>query len=288
MPRMKPFLYFIAFFVIASVAAVPGTGTASTIMAVGDSITAGTGSSSGYGYLPYLADILGTGYSFVGPNPSLPNTYANAGYPGYTTGDFLKEGTYTTVVSPTGQSYELMGQLAYTYQPDIILLHIGTNDLLNNVTAGTAYDRVVDMLSWVYGTMKQEDYGFTTDVYLSQIIPYNNDSSANAEITLFNSLLQNSLQATLSSDSRFAPTTTSAPRLIVQLVDMNSIFYNEDGELNTAYFSDIIHPNDSGYNAMAQAYGAAMNPVPIPAPVFLLAGGLAGLVAVRRRANRPS
>lgn len=54
------------------------------------------------------------------------------------------------------------------------------------------------------------------------------------------------------------------------------------GDPQARLFWDVLHPTASGHALIAQTFEAAV--VPLPATAFLLIGGLAGLVLMRRRA----
>jgi hypothetical protein len=238
-------------------------------MAIGDSITAGYVSSGVYngGYVPYLANLLGSGYTFMGTQGVAPNR--NEGYPSATTVDFLVQNPNLNPSPP------YISNLAAQH-PDIMLIHLGTNDL-NNQLSGWDESSPQDVaLKFVESILPEISNQYSPqkkpDVYLAQIIPIGTESGR-AAVEAFNSALATNL----------GQYSSWYPNINVHLVDMYT------GFPNSYLLADLLHPNAAGYQEMADRWGdAILGPqahVPIPAPVFLLAGGLAGLVAIRRRFN---
>ncbi|MEV5409758.1 SGNH/GDSL hydrolase family protein, partial [Thermopolyspora sp. NPDC052614] len=85
------------------------------IMALGDSITHGAGSSNGGGYRPTLNNLLkedGATVTFVGSQHSGPAPDAHEGHPGWT----------------ISQIAGITDSAMATYRPNVVLLHIGNND----------------------------------------------------------------------------------------------------------------------------------------------------------------
>ena len=91
------------------------------IMPLGDSITYGWGSASGGGYrLPLWNELRvhGAAIDFVGSQQNGPASFDrdHEGHPGWT----------------INQIAEKVVNWLLTYQPQIVLLHIGTNDFIKN------------------------------------------------------------------------------------------------------------------------------------------------------------
>lgn len=112
------------------------------IMALGDSITYGYEPSpyaSGAGYRQYLADLLandGESVTWVGSNAASQTTGpANEGHPGFEIGPNLSSPNYGS-----GEIYDNLssGQDWLAFQPDMILLMIGTNDIWHGTEDGTS------------------------------------------------------------------------------------------------------------------------------------------------------
>lgn len=276
MKSTKQFLLWPFAFLMIFIVAMPGTGSAYSVMAIGDSITAGYVSPGVYngGYIPLLVTRLGTGtgYTFVGTQGVAPSL--NEGYPGAAAVDFLG-----VPGSPPPYPKKIEDLVAAKH-PDIMLIHLGTNDLNNYISGGgfspetlamKFFDSILPGISSQYSPSSSSK----PDVYLAQIIPIGTNAGR-AAVLSFNS----ALAAGLGTYSYWYP------NINVHLVDMYKDFPN------TYLPDDILHPTAAGYQFMAKQWGdAILGPqasVPIPAPVFLLASGLAGLVAIRRRFQHSS
>ena len=184
------------------------------IMPLGDSITFGWPDHSYGGYQHLLRTLLkNDGYpiDFVGSQRG-----GNEGQPGWTIAQ-LKNGIDSN------------GWLE-TYQPDIILLHIGTNDIRQgNATA--AASNLSDLLDDILTRLPQ------THVIVAQIIPFrrgpdNAHQSYNAAI----------------------PGTVASKGPRVSMVDMQNILSKSD-------YADGLHPNAGGYDKMARAWEPAIGAV---------------------------
>lgn len=141
--------------------------------------------------------------------------------------------------------YTYVTEWAKTEQPDVVLLHAGTNDLNGGRSPESARDglgRIIDSLRSVLPTV---------EVLVAQIIPAANDD-LNNEITALNSLLPDLAKQKSTTES------------LVLVVDQNSGFDRK----NDLY--DNLHPNVSGEEKMATRWYEALESVlDIPLPVSL-------------------
>ncbi|MFQ9093082.1 MAG: SGNH/GDSL hydrolase family protein [Ruminococcus sp.] len=117
------------------------------ILAMGDSITHGyINGDNGYRkYLCYQLQQQGfTDFDMVGPNNNWTDSVsyttadgvtfeydpAHAGYSGYAIQAYSgRQGLYETVFDTTYTNGDVSGNMMEAYDPDIVLLQIGTNDL---------------------------------------------------------------------------------------------------------------------------------------------------------------
>ena len=124
------------------------------ILAMGDSITDGyINGDNGYRkYFCYEMQQKGfTNFDMVGPKNNWSDSVsyttsdgvtfqydpAHAGYSGYAIEKIgSRQGLYETIFDTTYYNNNVTGNMIEAYDPDIVLLQIGTNDLLDNQNAG--------------------------------------------------------------------------------------------------------------------------------------------------------
>ncbi|MEH6373453.1 FG-GAP-like repeat-containing protein [Streptomyces sp. KLMMK] len=185
------------------------------VMPLGDSITHGAGSSNESGYRGELWNRLASHtdhLDFVGSkrNRKLP--------------DLDHEGHWGWRIEGLSNNIDRWLPAA---QPNVVLLHIGTNDLNDNYQVDTAPRRLGALIDKITSAAP----GMT--VLVSSLVP-----SATAEtqgrIEQFNAAIPR-----LVSERR-------AKGLHVGFVDM--------GEVTTQDLDDDVHPKDSGYVKMAEAF----------------------------------
>jgi lysophospholipase L1-like esterase len=212
------------------------------ILPFGDSITYGIGSSTTSSYRGDLQSdlgVLGHSYQFVGSQSSgsMPQP-ANEGHPGW-------------------QINQLAGIepcTIYTYGPNVVLLHIGTNDLNAFNDLGNAPGRLKSLISAIL----RDDP--TATVLVGSLMGTTASAQIAANMVTFNqqsTAMVNQMQGAGSH---------------VAWVDMSAV--------QTSDLSDGLHPNDAGYAKMAYAWSNAIakagvagwitdalnSPVPTPPP----------------------
>lgn len=217
------------------------------IMLIGDSITRGVGSTDGVGFRNDLYDSLTAaeyGFSFVGPTGTAPlNGFF---FSGAIIGNF-----YT---GPGGNGLYKVDADMNLYQPQIVFLHIGTNDLLSNddiapyrqpgavefdskTVGGRMATLIAHLLKWrsgVNGTCLRK-------VFVSRIIP-------RTDIDPYKALAFNYELDHIVSDcekGRIAQIPAGSLSYVRQYDSFNA---------STMLAADKIHPNDAGYIHMAQVY----------------------------------
>jgi lysophospholipase L1-like esterase len=203
----------------------PAAAAPVTIMPLGDSITYGTNSTDGNGYREALRQLLlndsGTPIDYVGSQRSGTSADPdNEGHPGYridAIADYVD------------------GWLA-TYHPQVVLLNIGTNDMIQNYDLPNAPARLGALIDQIV----RDDP--TASVLVSSIIP-NGNATTNADAQTYNAAIPGLVTARAMAGDN------------VRFVDMNS-------RLTTADLgSDGIHPSDAGYVKMAGVWYSALQPV---------------------------
>ncbi|WP_405059005.1 GDSL-type esterase/lipase family protein [Kribbella sp. NBC_01505] len=202
---------------VAASAAVPLVRAAPTkVMAIGDSITAGADAAQG-GYRTDLWQLLradGRPVDFVGSMSSGSAALAdkdNEGHGGWTIA-MIQE--------------NVVGWLT-TYQPDVVTLMIGTNDMHEDATSGAAPGRLSALLDTIAQTSPN------TQTFVSSIPPIN-DELKDAHVNAFNATIPAMVA------------TKSATGKKVTFVDTNPAFSNPFD------MADALHPN---YGSLSKAAG---------------------------------
>ena len=198
------------------------------IMALGDSITAGTGSVSRSGYRADLharlvaagldVDFVGSQRSGIGP-------------------DLDHEGHGGSTINRVDQ---VLDSTLSAYRPDVILLHIGTN----NITRGENARKVAGRMSRLIDRIRMARP--TAHIFVSQIVGSNVPVERLVD-RLFNDRL---------------PAIVAAKGPMVRLVDQSAVY--------GADLHDLHHPNDRGYakmsfnfyNALAEVFNVNGPPWP--------------------------
>jgi lysophospholipase L1-like esterase len=195
------------------------------IMPLGASITWGTNSTDGNGYREELRKLLttnaGLSVDYVGSQKSGTATdNDNEGHPGYRI-DQVAAGAD--------------GWLA-TYQPDVVLLNVGTNDTIQNYDLPNAPARLRALIDQILVDRP------TATVVFSTLVP-SGDATNNARVQAFNAQLPAIAQAEQSAGQK------------VRLVDLNSTLTTAD------IGSDGVHPTDAGYVKVADLWYSGLQPV---------------------------
>jgi lysophospholipase L1-like esterase len=189
------------------------------IMPLGDSITWGARDPSYGGYRHLLGRLLtddGYNFAFVGSQHNGKNVIPdpdNEGHPGWR-------------IPQAKEAIDANGWLE-TYKPDIILLHIGTNDI-HEGDAAAAPGNLSALLDDILARLPQ------THVIVAQIIPFRRGPDPAHQS--YNGAISG---IAASKGSR------------VSVVDMQNILTRND-------YVDGMHPNASGYDKMAHAWERAI------------------------------
>jgi hypothetical protein len=125
---------------------------------------------------------------------------------------------------------------------DVILLHIGTNDISQGYSANSTRDDIVQILDWIDAF--ETANGVEIWIVLARII---NRSNPTATLGVRTTQLNNLIQSM--ADARIA----AGERIVV--VNMESAL-NYPGDL-----ADTVHPNDTGYGKMGAVWFAALDPL---------------------------
>lgn len=187
------------------------------------------------GYRLKLAQMLfetGWDVEFVGQRTEGGGNHE--GYPGIMTVELM----------------ELLPDILSANQPDVILFHIGTNDLPEPIDAEGSYENIREMLEMIH------QFNPAIRVVLARIIPCLQNTTLGVErypaIIELNKLL-------LEIPSQYS---------FVELVDMWTPF-SSTANWETALMSDSWHPNEDGYRLMAEVWRDGLTQIiPGQAPVI--------------------
>ncbi len=189
------------------------------IMPLGDSITYGEGIPSYGGYRNLLGALLeNDGYKidFVGSQQSGENSLSDAdneGHPGWR-------------ISNIREAIGSQGWLE-TYQPDVILLHIGSNDLRYGNSA-YAPDNLSGLLDDILARLPE------THIIVAQII--RTRWGSDAKHRFYNDAI---------------PDIVASKGSHVSVIDMREVLSKND-------FTTLYHPSPNGYDKMAHAWESAI------------------------------
>ncbi|MEV7416584.1 FG-GAP-like repeat-containing protein [Streptomyces sp. NPDC089919] len=214
-------------FSLAGLGAAAGPAAAATapaappvkVMPLGDSITAGSGSSSGAGY-------------------RLPLWNATAAQSRYTI-DYVGSGSYGAVADPDNEGHGgfmidqvragIDGWLTAA-DPDVVLLHLGINDL----DRGSDKEHAADRLSALVDRIFADKPGVT--VLFQGLIP--TTGGLQGPVQDFNAKVRAFEAGKQAAGKKFR--------------------YVEPPALRANEMSDLLHPNDLGYGRFAQAFSGAL------------------------------
>jgi lysophospholipase L1-like esterase len=234
------------------------------ILPLGDSITDGYQSQGGY--RKYLSrDLTELGYTnidFVGPKGSDSETYDGftydgnyAGYSGYAIQEMTTKEHRSGILETISDTWYGDGSqnMIQAYDPDIVLLQIGTNDILSEYNDGIT-DRLENLINVILGDLSDGSVLFVTTIpdidavlradWLSAY-GINAWSSTDEE----KAALQVTVQGCIDSYNASIKTLVEkmqAEGKSIKFADINSVIdYTTD-------LADGVHPNETGYSKMAE------------------------------------
>lgn len=250
----QTFAFFIALFVVVGFEA-RSQSEPLKIMPLGNSITQGNTQYVSYRY-PLWKKLIDSelNFEFVGSHtendggtpafdPYKGQTFSNRneGHWGWTTDQVL--------AGRDGKGN--IAEWADAYKPDIVLMHLGTNDMFSNQSIDETIDEIEAVISTIHGKSPG------VSIFIAKLIPA--DGQKVGPTTAANIQILNQRIEQLVNEQSAA-----GPPLI--LVDQNTGFDATEG----ADTYDGVHPNDSGMEKMAQRwFDAITNEITIPLPVEL-------------------
>lgn len=218
----------------------PPAGSPCVILPLGDSITEGFASSGGGYRVELFRQALDQGKSitFVGAaSPNGPNNVDGTPFPRNHEG----HGGYTidTDSGHSGISGAITNDALDDFDPDIVLLMIGTNDINGNVDVNNAPQRLGNLIDDIIERAPD------TLVVVASVVPVVN-TSTDAKITQYNAGVEEVALARASDGAH------------VVFVD-NYAAIHDVADWKSALMADNLHPNDAGYDAFGQSFFDAIS-----------------------------
>ncbi|MGW5678240.1 FG-GAP-like repeat-containing protein [Streptomyces sp. NPDC003860] len=187
------------------------------VMPLGDSITLGVGSSTRTGYRPEIARHLAEAahqLEFVGSMTD-PDGTRHEGHSGWRI-DQIQANIETWLAAA---------------KPNVVLLHIGTNDMNRDHQTSTAPQRLTRLLDQIHAASPD------TAVVLASLVPAT-DPAVQARVDAYNRAIPGIVAARAEQGQR------------ITQVSM--------GALTNADLNDNLHPNNTGYTKMASAFAGGV------------------------------
>ncbi len=244
------------------------------IMPLGDSITYGVNYDGGYRVELFkdfgrdASKVVFVGSQFNG-SPNLPTSPTDEthheGHSGWT----IKN---APEINRSGL-YESTASWLNIYNPNIVLLLIGTNDINKNYQVSTAPDRLDQLISLIVSTKPNVSLIVGNLPPIDPNNQYASDTNSNTRAIAFNALVPGIVQQHHDVLGQK-----------VYFCDLNSV-------LTLADLSDGLHPSQNGYNKMGDAWYAAIQAIPEPSVLVLLLGAcacLGGAYIFRRHGSASS
>jgi lysophospholipase L1-like esterase len=206
------------------------------IMPFGDSITQGYNVAGGYrAPLFHLALAADRDITFVGSAsdysvPTVDGTAFPKNHEGH--------GGYT--IEGNNGIAQFVSTSIPSFKPNIVTLMIGTNDINGNNNVADAPNRLGKLLDSIF----MRDANIL--VVLAQIVPSQNDGTNNA-IKTYNAAIPNLVSTRVGQGQH------------IILVDMYGAF-TSNANYKQALLGDNLHPNQTGYNLMADVWFKALSP----------------------------
>ena len=257
---------------VSAAPAAAGDTEAVKILSLGDSITDGYWTSGAYRkYMYHDLEQMGYNIDMVGPKGGNSNTFTyngqtvsyddnNAGYSGYAIQEMTtKEHRSGILETIQGTWYNGQNMIA-AYQPDIVLLQIGTNDILSNYNDGIT-DRLENLVNVILQDLDADSTVFVSTI--PDIDAYTRaDWLGSYGINAWNSTQEEKDQLMETVTGCIDTYNTSIYNLVlkmqgegknVQFADINSVVdYQTD-------LHDGVHPNEAGYENMGNYWAGLLN-----------------------------
>jgi lysophospholipase L1-like esterase len=191
------------------------------------------------------AGVDGKSITFVGSQSNGPATVdgrpfppKHEGHPGYTIDDCPSAGR--------SGIYPLIEQALNAYQPNVVLLMIGTNDVNMSCALANAPARLGLLIDRITATSPN------ALLIVAKIIPSQDEGGMDINIRAYNDGVGQVVQQRIAAGKHLI------------LVDMYAAF-SQNQNFRTQWLGDFLHPNADGYAVMARTWYPALKPF-LPSP----------------------
>ncbi|MGN1411669.1 MAG: SGNH/GDSL hydrolase family protein [Oscillospiraceae bacterium] len=244
------------------------------IMSVGDSITDGYWEQGGYRkYMYHSLEENGiTNIDMVGAKGMNEESYSDgevsftydgnySGYSGYAIqyieGTETRQGILETMQSETYGDNGNQNMMD-AYQPDIVLLQIGTNDILSAYNDGIT-DRLENLCNYILSYLNEDDTLFVStipDIDVEEVYTwlwaYGSDGYYTLSHEEFAEKVQNYIDVYNTSIKDMVERKQSEGVSNIKFADINSVVdYQTD-------LYDGVHPNEQGYQKMGEYWSSVL------------------------------
>ena len=255
-------------------------GKRARILALGDSITRGSGDGYGNYRRPLQSLLAGAGYSFefVGSNTEQSDNYHGAdpeqtfspyqkGHEGYGGFRIDQIGSYLPDKDDGGVTYPGLTNVLQQSAPDVVLMMLGTNDVTQGYDkGGAAYAGVSGFAGHAAGRLNALVGQIflarpSATLVLATITPLR-EADRQQKVAAYNALVKRIVAARQQKGEE------------IVLADMSAALDSAD------LAGDGVHPTTRGYDKMARVWFAALTGKPAPplaAPTSAMQGQLAQL-----------
>lgn len=233
------------------------------IWCLGDSITKGNSTAT----IPRASyrkelfsrlNVAGLNYDFVGTRNNGDSSYPewtdqdHDGWGSHTSGNILN-GDYAGSID---EAFSGVASVVSAVNPDVVLLHIGTNDY--NLPTTTSMSNISGIISAV------RNYNPNVTFFVANMIPI-----GKAQFQAANNALASAITSEVEAFSN-----ENSP---VHLVDMREGY-------NMTWFTDLVHPDSRGEAFIAEQWSnAIITHVPEPATMTLVGLGAVALIRSRKK-----
>ena len=269
------------------------------IMPVGDSITYGSSSPSIVpgAYRDRLnTDLKNAGYSFtfVGSSTANPSTQLTTdgqthqeGHGSYQVDMITSnlDGNIPNSAGPNDGGYWLTGTGdCGPVDPAFVLLHIGTNDIANNIDLGTGGNDTSHLQTRLRNLItKIVTLRPNANVIVSTLIPIATNE-AKGKVLTYNEAIKKAIVPDFVAAKKYVSYVDNYKNFVD--ASGNILGWGDPNFISPPLSSDGLHPTQDGYNLMGDTWAAgikAATATPEPSTIVLLITGLLGLLAYALR-----